>query len=99
MAGCSIIPVFQTFPGTSLMDTGYPGLSFIGKWVEVLGCCLISSFLILDVPTVLPMLERIWGSQVLGFLPVKASSGNRMLPDMDVTLYSVLVHNSMAFHL
>ena len=98
MAGWSIMPVFQTFPCTSLMNTGCPGSSSIGEWVEVLGCHLISSFLILDVSTVFPVLEGIWGSEVLGFLPVRASSGDGRLPDMGVTLYSGVVHNSLAFH-
>ena len=55
--------------------------------MEVLGCHLISSFMILDVSTVFPILEGIWGSEVLSFLPVRASSGDGRFPAMGVTLY------------
>ena len=68
-------------------NTGCPGSSSIGEWVEVLGWHFISSFLILDVSTVFPMLDGIWGSEVLSFLPVRASSGDGRLPAMGSTLY------------
>ena len=98
MAGWSIIPVFQTFLCTSLMNTGCPGLSSIGEWVQVLGCHLISLFLILNVSTVFPMLEGIRGSEVLSFLPVRASSGDGRLPARGVTLcWSSFVYLAFQF--
>ena len=69
------------------MNTGCPGLSSIGEWLEALDCHLINSFLILDVFTVFPKLEGIWGSEVLSFLPERASSGDGRLPTKGVTLY------------
>ena len=88
-AGWSIVPVFHTFPCTSLINTGCPGSNSMMDPLEALGCLLSNSWQILEVSMLFPTADGSWGNVDLGFLPVNASNGDGRLALMSVVLYCI----------
>ena len=87
-AGWSIVPVFHTFPCTSLTNTGYPGSNSMVDLLEALGCLLSSSFQILEVSMLFPTADGSWCNEDLGLLPVKVNDDGRLEP-MGVVPYCI----------
>ena len=86
-AGWLIVPVFHTFPCTSLTNPGCTGSNSMVDPLEALGCLLSSASQILEVSRLFPTADGSWDSEDLGFLPVKASNGDGRLEPMGVVLY------------
>ena len=88
-AGWLIVPVFHTFPCTSLINTGCPGSNSIVDPVEALGCLLSNSYRILEISMLFPTADGSCGREDLGFLPVRASKGDGRLEPIGVVLYCI----------